>query len=1091
MITLRGWSVPLVVMVGCSSGALAPPSATSGADTPLATIRSHEELRLATGVLRTTERGIVREGGELPAMDVVVPTLSTGRVSLSVRGASLAIVAEGVRPVHAAIEGANVVFRDALPDTDIVWSVGRDRAEELRVLRTTKASTTLRFRVEKGRHVAQVRVRGALVEAIDDRGDVVVSTEPLFALDAHGLRRELSLTLDGDRVAATLDPSGLAYPIVVDPVWTATATMAVRREYGVATLLADGKVLVTGGFSPGVGATRSAEVYDPGTNTWKTVGSMAHVRYQHNAIRLDDGRVLVSGGAGSSAITELYDPALETFSASGSLAETRWVHGLAKLADGKVLAIAGFADAAGCRGSIESWNPADGQWSSAGTVTARYAPAIVKLPNADLLAIGGYCGGYYSSVERYDARAKTWAAVAPLKDARSSPGAILLPSGKVFVAGGGDTGNTTSELYDPALNSWTYGPTVPAYRNGAAHVALASGHLLLVGGADTSGTYLTTADVFDPTTNGWIGGGTLATGRAYMASTALGGNRALIAGGSLPGNTLSSAEVFALNIANGASCATALDCASGNCVDGVCCNEACTASCKACDLATSKGTCSDVSGAPQGTRSCAPYLACTAGVCRAACATSADCVSTHYCAGTCQPKKANGGACAAGGECTSGSCADSVCCNEPCAGQCASCNESGQPGTCLAVTGVPRNGRTTCTGTGLGTTCGIACNGVDKTQCKYPVSGAPCSANGCVAGKETHASTCNGAGLCQDVEKTCGAYVCDATACKSTCTSKGDCASGFFCKASVCIPALALGESCTESASCGSGSCVDGVCCSTASCPSGSSCALAGNAGTCSKNLGGTCSAGSECASGFCVDGVCCNAACEGQCEACDVAVPKGTCAPVSGEPHGARAKCDSGVDACKAKKCDGTVTTSCAAFTNGPATTCAPRKCVDGKEVPPGACDGAGGCRTPEPRTCGLYACSAETGCLDPCRNDADCVGGAACTGGACLPKAAGSTKCSDDGGASIAADGARTDCNAYRCVASDGRCAPFCKDSSECATGFVCDGPSRACITAPPAADDGGCATRSPGSGSGHALLGALAIVLAALRRRAADST
>lgn len=44
----------------------------------------------------------------------------------------------------------------------------------------------------------------------------------------------------------------------------------------------------------------------------------------------------------------------------------------------------------------------------------------------------------------------------------------------------------------------------------------------------------------------------------------------------------------------GADCADASACPSGFCVDGVCCNEACTAACKACNNAGSKGVCSNL-----------------------------------------------------------------------------------------------------------------------------------------------------------------------------------------------------------------------------------------------------------------------------------------------------------------------------------------------------------------------------------------------------------------------------------------------------------------------------------------------------------------
>ena len=75
---------------------------------------------------------------------------------------------------------------------------------------------------------------------------------------------------------------------------------------------------------------------------------------------------------------------------------------------------------------------------------------------------------------------------------------------------------------------------------------------------------------------------------------------------------------------NGAPCAQSSECASQHCVDGVCCNEACTALCKACDVGPSPGTCAQVaSGPPHGTRGACPGSGtCGAGACSAASATA-------------------------------------------------------------------------------------------------------------------------------------------------------------------------------------------------------------------------------------------------------------------------------------------------------------------------------------------------------------------------------------------------------------------------------------------------------------------------------------
>jgi hypothetical protein len=102
----------------------------------------------------------------------------------------------------------------------------------------------------------------------------------------------------------------------------ATGAMSTTRAEFAAAILADGSVLVAGGFDvPGTGKPlSSAEIYDPATGAWRDAGSMDFARTQFTATRLQDGRVLVTGGSAIgaagiangtnlvSASTEIYMP---------------------------------------------------------------------------------------------------------------------------------------------------------------------------------------------------------------------------------------------------------------------------------------------------------------------------------------------------------------------------------------------------------------------------------------------------------------------------------------------------------------------------------------------------------------------------------------------------------------------------------------------------------------------------------------------------------------------------------------------------------------------------------------------------------------
>jgi hypothetical protein len=127
--------------------------------------------------------------------------------------------------------------------------------------------------------------------------------------------------------------------------WTTTGGMLTARGGHTATLLDDGRVLVTGGF--GIGdALASAELYEPASGNWTAAGDMAEAGLGRTATRLDDGRVLVVGGWGNSGdgttLAELYDPAIGTWTATGRTITVHKAHTATLLADGRVLVAGGL-----------------------------------------------------------------------------------------------------------------------------------------------------------------------------------------------------------------------------------------------------------------------------------------------------------------------------------------------------------------------------------------------------------------------------------------------------------------------------------------------------------------------------------------------------------------------------------------------------------------------------------------------------------------------------------------------------------------------------------------------------------------------------
>jgi fibronectin type 3 domain-containing protein len=105
------------------------------------------------------------------------------------------------------------------------------------------------------------------------------------------------------------------------PQWRETAPMNFSRAYHNLTLLPDGTVLASGGGSTSAGidlenSVLPAEIWDPDTETWKTVDSLHNGRLYHStALLLPDGRVLMAGGgqlpgtgATNQTNAEIYSP---------------------------------------------------------------------------------------------------------------------------------------------------------------------------------------------------------------------------------------------------------------------------------------------------------------------------------------------------------------------------------------------------------------------------------------------------------------------------------------------------------------------------------------------------------------------------------------------------------------------------------------------------------------------------------------------------------------------------------------------------------------------------------------------------------------
>jgi MYXO-CTERM domain-containing protein len=208
---------------------------------------------------------------------------------------------------------------------------------------------------------------------------------------------------------------------------------------------------------------------------------------------------------------------------------------------------------------------------------------------------------------------------------------------------------------------------------------------------------------------------------------------------------------------NGAACTKAIECTSGSCVDGYCCDKACKGQCEACDGAGTAGTCKPVTGPPKNGRPACDGTGTCGGSCTG--------VLPDMCEYPHSDKICEGPA-----SCTDGTETQSR------------CNGSG------ACVPTPRPCAPYLCGSD---TCLTSCKTGDDCR-----PGIPCKDGSCVPGL---AATCSANGVLVAVdgtEKSCAPYRCTDGACGTSCTLDTECASGAKCNAGKC-------EAPAESSGCG------------------------------------------------------------------------------------------------------------------------------------------------------------------------------------------------------------------------------------------------------------------------------------------------
>jgi hypothetical protein len=291
-----------------------------------------------------------------------------------------------------------------------------------------------------------------------------------------------------------LDATGAptAAAAVYDPVaqTTTTLTMGSPRAGHGASVMGNGRVLITGGLSAidltnplslFTGLQATTEIFDPATDTFAPGPVMLEPRALHTSTTLTNGNVLIAGGLSLLPIVNLptvsstayrFNPATNSFGLPAVFSGGRFLHSAAPLSNGKVLIAGGISLDLGA--FLTSGNIADvvigtrtdcqlftvglfgfGTFATVnGMQEGRAGPAIAELPNGEALIAGGFqltldipsatfALNATASADRFSSSPSTIAPTGAMAAPRLFPITANLPDGRILIVGGG----AAAEIY--------------------------------------------------------------------------------------------------------------------------------------------------------------------------------------------------------------------------------------------------------------------------------------------------------------------------------------------------------------------------------------------------------------------------------------------------------------------------------------------------------------------------------------------------------------------------------------------------------------------------------------------------------------------
>jgi N-acetylneuraminic acid mutarotase len=276
--------------------------------------------------------------------------------------------------------------------------------------------------------------------------------------------------------------------------WQVQRSMPTARSEMSAAYL-DGQIYVPGGL----GGPRKFEVYDVGSDTWRSLANLPADRHHLMAVA-HQGKIYVFGGADGdwspTATAWVYELAPDRWKTLASMPEPRYAGAAVSLHD-YIYVVGGE----GPSGKTLRYDPKEGLWTTlAATRVRREHTAAVAFERKIVVVAGRYRGqGELNSVEIYDVDTDTWSDGPALRTARGGHAAVVheaqvMAFGGEVILGGRET-LADSEILDSLSGQWQMGVDLPVALHGMPVVSTGEA-LYILGGSMRAGAAVNRGSVY-------------------------------------------------------------------------------------------------------------------------------------------------------------------------------------------------------------------------------------------------------------------------------------------------------------------------------------------------------------------------------------------------------------------------------------------------------------------------------------------------------------------------------------------------------------------------------------------------------------------